>query len=731
MVIRIQKAIRYYRDMKKNYTVLKRGGYLIPTKAGSIQIGVPPETIKDTMVTEAGVPRYFILPHEMFDWIKGISVAEIEFPLYFNFFVRNQKTKIICHADQLESIKIVLQESLFGPLDLDITNDFDLNTKDSFFQPFNLKKEIEYFRSNFELDDLVQFILIKKESVAFRCAKGKTKITIHSDRARGLFSILENGQMIAEVPARIDYTPQQSIGKRLAVPYTPPLFGITCLGPSHGFDPEQNTSGFLLWINHEGIMVDPPVDSTEWLIESNINPKLIDSVILTHCHADHDAGTFQKILEEGKITIYTTETILLSFLRKYSALSGMSIEALKELFYFHQVKIGEPVFIHGALFTMSYTLHSIPTVGFRLAFQETSFVYTSDHNNDPAKHRELFDNNIISMRRYNELKGFSWDSSIIYHESGIPPLHTPISYLDSLPEEIQKKIVVYHIASKDFPQETSLTLAKFGIEHTRYVEMEPPKHIEAYNILALLKHIDFFEDIPLYKTQEFLQIVQRERYDKGERIIEKGSSGDKFYIIFRGNVSVRGDNLSIAKIYGSYDYFGEVALVTQSTRVADVYAETNVILYTIHRNEFLSFISGTNFEKMLRRLAKIRTGETWNLLSDSPFFRFCSATQKTWLESIFIPVHHEVGGTLIREGQALDYIYIIRQGRVNKFSGESSVEILERGDIIGSIVNLIQGDPADYTYSHDGDLYLYALEKEEIRRFATKNPGLVMKIRYI
>ena len=78
-------------------------------------------------------------------------------------------------------------------------------------------------------------------------------------------------------------------------------------------------------------MIDPPVNSTEWLLYSNVNPKLIDSIILTHCHADHDAGTFQKILEEGKITVYTTETIMMSFLRKYSALINVSADYLMKL----------------------------------------------------------------------------------------------------------------------------------------------------------------------------------------------------------------------------------------------------------------------------------------------------------------------------------------------------------------------------------------------------------------
>ncbi len=71
---------------------LQRGGFLVESPAGYIQFGSPPETIKDTMSLPGGVPEIFVLPTNMFSWIKGISVAEIEFPLYYNFFLRNKNT---------------------------------------------------------------------------------------------------------------------------------------------------------------------------------------------------------------------------------------------------------------------------------------------------------------------------------------------------------------------------------------------------------------------------------------------------------------------------------------------------------------------------------------------------------------------------------------------------------------------------------------------------------------
>ncbi len=702
-------------------TELPRGGYLVDTPVGYIQFGSPPETIKDTMRLPKGVPQYFVLPQELFNWIKGISVGEIEFPLYYNFFIKKKKTFILCRQEQFERIKRVLQESLFGPKELDISTDFDSVCTTCNIP--NIRNEMNYFRNNLKFSDLVSFGIFKGNHFTFQ------GITVSYDE-KGDFTISFEGKELASIPGKIEYKATYKIGERLPEPYRPPLFSVTCLGPSHGFDPDENTSGYIVWLNHQGIMVDPPVNSTEWLEDSNVNPKLIDSIILTHCHADHDAGTFQKILEEGKIMVYSTETVMMSFLRKYSALSDMPVDYLMKLFTFRPIKIGMPAYIHNGKFNFFYTLHSIPTIGFSMEFQDQTFVYSSDHNNDPEVHSKLFELDLISQERYDELKAFPWDSKVIYHESGIPPLHTPISYLNSLPSELKKRIVVYHIAKKDFPAETDLKLATFGIENTLVFETTPPPFEKADQILGILKHLDFLEGLPIDKAQEFLNIVEEERYAKGDLIIRKGERGDKFFIIYSGNIRVESGGLQGDKIYGTYEYFGEVALITEQDRLADVYAETDVVAYTIRRDKFLNFIAGTEFEKTLLRLARIRTSETWNLLSSSKFFQYCTSSQKTWLESIFIPMERSGGGVLIREGDEIDYVYILRDGAVDVSTNGTELGRLTRGDFIGSMSQVHSSEPSRFTFSHTGPVSLFAMRRDNVVRFLDNNPGLLMKFRY-
>lgn len=700
---------------------LPRGGYLAETPAGNIQFGAPPETIKDTMHLPSGVPEIFVLADEMFSWIKGISIGEIEFPLYYNYFLRNKKTLIVCRKNQLNRIRKVLQESIFGPKTFDISDDYDPSIKKELIP--DIRSEMNFFRRKNRLSNMVSFGIF--ENNRYSCRGVDIKIDSSGD-----FILSYNKSDKIKIPGKIDYKPTYFIGERLAEPYLPPLFGVTCLGPSHGFDPEENTSGFIIWLNHQGIMVDPPVNSTEWLEDSNVSPKFIDSIILTHCHADHDAGTFQKILEEGKVSVYTTETVMMSFLRKYSALSNVKQDYLLKLFNFHPAKVGSPVYINGGRFNFFYTLHSIPAIGFQMDFQDQSFVYSSDHNNDPAIHKELYDKGIITENRYRELKNFPWDSKVIYHESGIAPLHTPIKFLDSLPDDIKKRTVVYHIAKKDFPVKTALRLATFGMEHTLYFATKSPPFEEASKILSVFNRLDFMNDMPAYKAQELLEIVEVKKFKQGEKLINKGTTGDEFYIIYAGNISVDSGGLSRSKIYGPYDYFGEVALITEQKRAADVYAETDVILFTIEKNKFLNFIAGTEFEKILRKVADVRSSETWNLLSMNDFFRYCTSTQITWLESMFVPCEINIPGKLIKEGGKIDKVYIIREGEVLVTEKKAHVATLSKGDFVGSLDRLYKKIPSEYTFSVTKPVSLYAMDHKEIRVFLDKNPGLIMKFSY-
>jgi len=100
---------------------LPRGGLSIDTSAvGRIQFGIPPETIKDSMILGMEVPKYYIVPIERFcremGPALGINLSEFEFPAYFNYFVHGNQCTLIVDSEGAENnIRDVFGETLLGP----------------------------------------------------------------------------------------------------------------------------------------------------------------------------------------------------------------------------------------------------------------------------------------------------------------------------------------------------------------------------------------------------------------------------------------------------------------------------------------------------------------------------------------------------------------------------------------------------------------------------------------
>jgi len=697
-------------------TSLPRGGYLIDTSIGYIQFGSPPETLKDTIFLPQGVPKIFILPMEHFDPKQGMSVAEIEFPIYYNYFLKKQKTKVYVSSNHIRNLEIVLNEAVFGPADVDVKDEIVMT--ENAYVP-NIKSEMDFFRNNRVLSDMVD-ILPLEDSITIE----KVKIMRQKD---GSFKVFDNDKFLVDVPAKIRFSAIYSLGATLKEPFQPPQFGITCLGPSHGFDPYQNTSGFIIWINKAGIMVDPPANSTFWLKDSNVNPKLIDSVILTHCHADHDSGTFQKILEETKVTIYTTPTVMASFIRKYSALTRINPNKLKEMFNFYPLKINQHYNIHGAIFSFFYTLHSIPTIGFQFIYRNKTFIYSSDHLNEPNIIKGIYEKGVIDEKRYKNLINFPWNKDIIYHEAGIPPLHTPINYLNSLPTEIQKKITVYHIAEKDFPKETNLKLAKFGIAETVYPDIEKHKFEEAYQILDVFSRIEIFKDLPFERVKDLLLIVKKMNFKKDDYIIKKDTNPDFFYVIVSGNVYISGLNDSEIKdkIYTTFEYFGEAAILNNEKRKADVIALTSVEAYAIDKTSFLRLIQDTVVEKKMIQLARVRNELSWKVIKANKFFEDLSSSQITQLEEFCKLKEIKTGEIIFNKGQIQKHIFLLIEGKVRK----GNQEIIENiGDFIGEICSMYEDKPVENEYKAITDLRVYEFERAKLVDFLIDNPGIIMNI---
>jgi CRP-like cAMP-binding protein/phosphoribosyl 1,2-cyclic phosphodiesterase len=702
---------------------LPRGGIYVRTSAGPVQIGLPPETIKDSMALGLSVPTFYVVPRELFDRRRGINVSEFEFPTYFNFFILKRKVKLLVDDESIEArIRAVFQESAFGPAGLPHDGEFAEGlSKDA--RP-DFAKETGYFRKSREgarmdVDSLVEFVRYD--------ANGRHKVSemVNIQRTRDGYVVEDGDEEIAFAPDLVELPPRKPAPEPSAKPFEPPAFGVTILGASHGFDPEGKTTGFVLWVGHRGLLVDPPCESTELFRQWGIAPKLIDGVILTHCHADHDSGTFQKILEEGRINLYTTPYILGSFLRKYTAISGLTEDLLRRTFSFNPVKIGAPTRVHGAELWFFYTLHSIPTIGLKVFYGGRSLAFSADSLYDPPRVRELQMRGVVSEARRDELLGFPWYHTVVLHEAGVPPLHTPAAVLAMLPTEIKRRLYLVHIAEKDVPKDSGLRTAKVGVENTIRIPVERPQNADAIELLDVFCSIDIFNGFSISRAREVLQIARRGRYPQGTKIIQQGTEGETFYIIVSGEVTVVYNGKEI-KTQQAGDFFGETSLVLGQPRLADVVARTDVDLIEIDRQDFLYLIRGTNISERLTRLARMRDEHSWEVFDQNSVLRNLSSAQKTQLQTYLESSQVNTGDVLWQAGQRAEEAVIVDDASIKLEADGGALDPFFCGAFVGE-ADALRADGVLTTVARVvGKGRIFRICREDLNRFFQDNPGVLV-----
>jgi CRP-like cAMP-binding protein len=106
---------------------------------------------------------------------------------------------------------------------------------------------------------------------------------------------------------------------------------------------------------------------------------------------------------------------------------------------------------------------------------------------------------------------------------------------------------------------------------------------------STLKRVDFFNHLNFAQLDELICAMKKTSIKKGSQIIKQGDTGDAFYIIGSGEVSVhvkKGFGAKKVAVLGDGDFFGEMALITDLPRTATVVAEKNSEMYVMSKRAF-------------------------------------------------------------------------------------------------------------------------------------------------
>lgn len=121
-----------------------------------------------------------------------------------------------------------------------------------------------------------------------------------------------------------------------------------------------------------------------------------------------------------------------------------------------------------------------------------------------------------------------------------------------------------------------------------------------------LQRVPLFADLSQREVRQIARLFKQRRFDAGETVVKEGSGGAAFFVIESGEATVfiRGKKHTTLK---PDDYFGEIALIDEGTRMATITATSDLICYGLTYWDFRPVVeaNGVIGWKLLQRMAKM------------------------------------------------------------------------------------------------------------------------------
>jgi CRP-like cAMP-binding protein len=101
-----------------------------------------------------------------------------------------------------------------------------------------------------------------------------------------------------------------------------------------------------------------------------------------------------------------------------------------------------------------------------------------------------------------------------------------------------------------------------------------------------LARIELLAGLPGETLADLGKRMDRQEVAPGTAIIREGDTGDRFYVVFAGMLSVSNSAMGKREVLRPGDYFGEVSLAMDMPRTATVTAITPAVVASCDRATF-------------------------------------------------------------------------------------------------------------------------------------------------
>jgi CRP-like cAMP-binding protein len=686
-------------------------------------------TTKDILREGLQGDHLFILPASLFE--GKTNYADIEFLVYLNFFLRQKtRTRIVGTSRQWHVLHRLLTLTLFGLFDPAALEPPSFEQLDEAYG-VGSRETYDFLRTAHELygarrdggvgspllgiDAYVEFFALDGEATVISLPTAEVLVTpsgrgfdvrITQPDGRSSEKKLEVStppQVLRHIPPEVRETIQFASER--------PRFGVTPLGTSHGFDASGDFTSFIIWVDGKGIIVDPSSEALAYLDQIGVAPLDVPYVFLTHVHADHDGGLVEKLVSGSQTRVIASDPVFRAFVEKVRLVTGHDFER-EQLVTHIAANPGNPVRIEVAgdfaLLETRWNLHPIPTNGFKLTFGGRTFGYSGDTQYDPAMLEDLRRRGKLPETHFRDLMYFFWTPEgepvvdLLYHEAGIPPIHTDKEALRALPDTITSRMSLVHIADEDVPR--GFAPGKPRLFATE-VLLPPTPRSRRRVLLEMMRAVAYLYDIPSDTLETLLHGAEIVTYVPDEVIIRKGpvAPGEPmpFQIIADGRVSVR-DGRRVITTLGKADTFGEWGISHQrGFRAADVVADRPSQAIRLGEQQYHWLVGKHSViqervSKIRSVLPRLQVAQEHARLKAArepgarSLIEHMTSSQLSAFAIFSVLRNFKQGQHIIVEGDEADGFYILLSGHLAVATEGRFIGELSEGDVFGEL-GLLEG----------------------------------------
>lgn len=701
-----------------------------------VELGSLSQTTKNLLREGLAGEYLFILPKYLFE--GKTNYADVEFLVYLNFFVRSgARTRIAGTAKQRGMLELLLRLTIFGlfgpqseeqPSFAALHERYGVPDEETYalfhmlYEQYGVRQQccgspgtildLDAYLDYVTLDELHQPLLIPATPAESRLTQYAVEILPSEQGAFAVQITQSDGAIAAKTlevhrPALYSKTIPESLSTAIRFATDRPRFGVTPLGTSHGFDPTGDLTCFVIWLNGQGILVDPSPEALDCLEQLGVAEADLPYVWLTHVHADHDGGLIEKLLSGSRTTIIASDVVFRLFIEKAKLVTGHDFQR-ERLMEHIAVNPGKPVVLdvadESALLQSRWNMHTIPTNGFTVTVAEKSFGYAGDTQYDPTLLRQLWEAEKLTPTQYRDLMYFFWDEQgapkvdLLYHEAGIPPIHTDKRMLAMLPLQMRERTFLVHVADRDVPPDFSPSKP---LLFTTHVLLPTTPNSRKRTLLHALSLVSYLYDASAELLEQLLRRATLKVCLPGEVIIRTGqvpyAEPLTFYVITDGQVDVV-DHGRVISTLSKGDSFGEWGISHQrGFRITDVIARRATQLLELDEETYHWLVE--KHPIIQPRIGKIR--ELWpKLQSVRMRAQHKSAQDHLRTRSVIEEMHsgqlaafavfsevkrYQRWETVMTEGEEADGLYILLSGHLLVTAAGKTIGELSEADVFGEV----------------------------------------------